>query len=73
MGTAGACATSRPKLIEFSLCLINHHTMKESEAGGFTPRILNLSNRWRWLVSLTLRPPYFKERSSGIHWVGYWI
>jgi len=47
MGTAGARATSRPKLIEFSLCLINHHTMKEFEAGGLTPRILNLSNRWR--------------------------
>jgi len=54
MGTAGAHAKSRPQLTHgFSLCLINHQTMKEFEAGGLAPCILNLGNRWRWLVSFT--------------------
>ena len=29
-------------------------------SGGLAPHILNLGTRWRWVISLTLRPLYFR-------------
>jgi hypothetical protein len=39
--------------------LIKHHAMKTyCNSRGKAPLILNLSNRWRWVVSCTSRPFY---------------
>jgi hypothetical protein len=38
--------------------------MKRIGNGGITPCILNLSTRWRWMVSSTPRPLYPRRRSS---------
>jgi len=47
--------------------------MKIWRSGGIAPRILNLGNRWRWVVSFTLRPLYPRGKSSGAHWRGGWF
>jgi hypothetical protein len=38
--------------------VLKHHIMKLYGDGGKAPRILNLGNSWKWVVSLTLRPLY---------------
>jgi hypothetical protein len=35
------------------------------ESAGCAPRILNLGNRWKWVISFTLRPLY-----PSTHWIG---
>jgi len=35
------------------LCLTVDHAMKTWQNGGITPCILNISIRWRWVVSFT--------------------
>jgi hypothetical protein len=42
---------------EVVLCLSKHHTMK-MWSGSVPPCILNLSTRWRWVVSFTPQPLY---------------
>jgi hypothetical protein len=39
----------------------------------YTPRILHLGTRWRWVVSFT--PGRFtpRERAAGTHWIGSWV
>jgi hypothetical protein len=44
--------------VKFSLCLTKHHAMMYWGNGGIAPRILNLSARWRWVVSFILQPLY---------------
>jgi hypothetical protein len=40
---------------------------------SIAPRILNLSTRWRWVVSLVLRPLYPRERAPNVHWIERWM
>jgi hypothetical protein len=42
-------------------------------SGGIAPRILDLSTRWRWVVSFTPRPLYPRGREPGTHWIGGWV
>jgi hypothetical protein len=42
-------------------------------SAGIAPRILDLGNRWRWVVSFTLRPLYPQERTPGTSWIGGWV
>jgi hypothetical protein len=52
------------KEVKLSLCLTKHHTMKMYwGSGGIAPRILDLGTRWRWVVSFTARPLYFRGKS----------
>jgi hypothetical protein len=47
-----------------SLCLPKHHAMKTYwGSGSIAPRILDLSTRWRGVVSLTPRPLYPQGKS----------
>jgi hypothetical protein len=47
--------------VKLSLCLIKHHAIKTySGSEGIAPRVLNLSARWKWAVSLT--PRYTLDR-----------
>jgi hypothetical protein len=48
------------------------HAMKTpSNTGGIAPLSLNLSTRWRLVVTFTLLPPYPQETTgTGIEWVG---
>jgi hypothetical protein len=58
------------------LFLTQHHTMKTYWGSGCTaPRILNLGNRWRRVVSCTHLPLYPPptERAPGTHWIGGWM
>jgi len=32
-------------------------------SGGIAPRILNISARWRWVISFTPRPLYHRKRA----------
>jgi hypothetical protein len=52
------------KVVKLSLYLIKPHWMN----GGIAPRILNLSTRWKWVVSFTRR-----ERAPGTHSMGEWV
>jgi hypothetical protein len=53
--------------------LTEHHAMKVYwGSGGIAQRILDLDTRWRWVVSLTPRPLYPRERAPGTHWIGGW-
>jgi hypothetical protein len=47
--------------------MVKQNAMKAKGAGGETPRILNLDNRWRWEVSFTFRPPYLWYYSGEWH------
>jgi hypothetical protein len=61
----------KKKKVKLSLCLTKHHAMKTYwESAGITPRILDLSTRWRWVDSFTPRPLYPKGKST--HWIGGW-
>jgi hypothetical protein len=42
-------------------------------SGGTAPHILDLSTRWRWVVSFTPRPLTHKERAPGTDWIGSWV
>jgi hypothetical protein len=42
-------------------------------SGGIAPRILNLSARWRCLVSFTPGGFTPRERTPGTHWIGGWV
>jgi hypothetical protein len=61
---------------KLSLCLTKYHTIKTYPllnyashhkdvlgSGGMAPRILNLSTKWRWVVSFTPRPLYCRGKS----------
>jgi hypothetical protein len=37
------------------------------------PRILDLCNSWRRVVSFTTRPLYPGERAPDTHWIGGWM
>jgi hypothetical protein len=39
-------------LLKYSMCLIQHHTIKIWETGTIYAHILNLSTRWRWVVTV---------------------
>jgi hypothetical protein len=60
--------------VKLSLCLTKHHAMKTYWGiEGIAPCILDLGTRWRWVVSLTPRPLYPRERAPGTHWIGGWV
>jgi hypothetical protein len=40
---------------------------------GIAPRLLNLGNSLRWVVSFTPWPLYPGGRTLGTHWVGDWV
>jgi hypothetical protein len=42
-------------------------------SGDIAPWILNLSTRWMWMVSFTLRPLYSGEITPNTHWTGGWV
>lgn len=50
------------------------HAMKASMGTKFTvPHVLNLSTRWRWVISFTPRPLYPRKRRAGpIHYEVGW-
>jgi hypothetical protein len=53
--------------VKLSLCffITEQHTMKSYwGSGGTDPRILDLSTRWRWVVSFTPRPLYYQDKNS---------
>jgi hypothetical protein len=67
-------ANTQIDLAKFALCLIKYYAMKTHPvfnrrheetwvSGGIAPRILNLRTKWRWVVSLTPRPLYSREKS----------
>jgi len=50
------------------MSLIKHHTMKTYWGNGdISPRILNLDNRQKWVVSFTPRPLFSGERNPISH------
>jgi hypothetical protein len=49
--------------VKLSVCLTKRHAVKTSWSGGIAPCILDFGTRWRWVVSLTLRPLYRRGRS----------
>jgi hypothetical protein len=56
--------------INLSLCLTKHHDMKTYwESGAVAPRILNLGDRWRWVVSFTHPPVYPRRKNPRYHWI----
>jgi hypothetical protein len=51
--------------VQSSLCLTKHHATKAYwGSGGIAPRILDLGNRWRLVVSFTPRPLYPLGKSN---------
>jgi hypothetical protein len=46
------------------------NTYKENGRIGLL--LLKLDTRWRWVLSLTLRPLYRRERCPGFHCIGGW-
>jgi hypothetical protein len=51
--------------VNFSLFLTKYHAMKTYwGSGGIAPRALDLSTRWRWVVSFMPRPLYPRSKSS---------
>jgi hypothetical protein len=62
------------KKVKLSLCLTKHDAMKTYwGSGGITLHILDLGNRWRWVVSFTSRPFTSREIALGTHWIGGWV
>jgi hypothetical protein len=55
-------------LFNWALC---HKDIRRS--GGIVPLILNLSTRWKWVVSFTPLPLYPQGTAPCIHWVGGWL
>jgi hypothetical protein len=41
--------------------------------GDIAPRILDLSTRWRWVVSFMPQLLYPRERTPGTNWIGGWV
>jgi hypothetical protein len=39
----------------------------------YAPRILDLGIRWRWVITFTLRPLYFRGRAPGSNWIWGWV
>jgi hypothetical protein len=72
------CTVTVSNYVKFSLCLTKYHTMKTYPVlnedlwgcGGIAPRILNLSTRWKWVVSFTPSQLYSLGKSAGTHWKG---
>jgi hypothetical protein len=55
----------KKKKVKLARCFTKSHAMKMcGESGGITPRILNLRNRWSWVVSFIPRPRYPRGKSS---------
>jgi hypothetical protein len=51
--------------VKSSLCLTKYHAMKTyGGIGCIPPCILNLFNRWRWVVSFTHRPLHPRGKMS---------
>jgi hypothetical protein len=42
-------------------------------SGSIAPCILDLGTKLRWVVSITSRPHYPRERVPGTHWIGGWV
>jgi hypothetical protein len=63
------------KRLNSSLCLINQIMKMHCGSVGIAPRILNLSTRWRWVVSFTSQPLYSRgqESPSFTHCIGGWV
>jgi hypothetical protein len=40
---------------------------------SYSSTILDLSTRWRWVVSFTPRPLCPREVTTGTHWIGGWV
>jgi len=56
------------KEVKLPLCLTKHHAIKTyCESGGIVPRILNLGTRWNWVVNVTPRLLYPRERVTSTH------
>jgi hypothetical protein len=43
------------------------------ESKAIASRILNLGNRWRWVVSFTIRQLYPRAKALGKQWIGSWV
>jgi hypothetical protein len=43
------------------------------DCGGIVPRIPNLGTIWRWVVSFTPWPLYFRGKNPGTRFIGSWV
>ena len=59
--------TSLYQRVKMKLSLL-HATKLYRRTGGMFPPVLNLSTRWRWVASLTPRPPYPLEGTNSRSW-----
>jgi hypothetical protein len=61
------CGTAELQMVVLSNCLVlltDHHAMKAYwGSGGIAPHILDLSTRWRSVVSFTPWPLYMQRKS----------
>jgi hypothetical protein len=59
------CVCTVQRLAMLFLCLSNwaRRHVTPWGGGGIAPRILNLSTRWRWVVSFTPQPLYHRGKS----------
>jgi hypothetical protein len=56
------------------MCLAKHHAMNTYGGdGGIHLRILNVGNRWRYVVSSRSGRFTSKVRAHGTHWIGGWM
>jgi hypothetical protein len=39
----------------------------------YSSTILHLDTRWRWMLSITLRPHYLRGKSPGTNFIGGWV
>jgi hypothetical protein len=54
--------------IKLSLCLIKNHALKTHQGSwGITPRFLNYSIGWKWVVSFTPWPLYLPRKEALPH------
>lgn len=44
-----------------------------TKSRGISPFILNLSMRWRLVVSFTHQPLYLQRKNPGTHWIAGWV
>jgi hypothetical protein len=71
VGRSGRDADHSPPLsAEFNEAPYHKNVL---ENGGIPSRILNLCNRWRCVVSFTLRLLYSRDKTPGTHSVGDWV
>jgi hypothetical protein len=47
--------------------------MEERRGRCIDPRLFELGNSWRRLVSFTPRPLFSGERAPDTHWIGDWV